>query len=129
MQNLIDYFRKHCRPTIRDGQVIDLVNQKGDLINLREKLTEVCSNLLEARQTFILVEIKTLEYDKHNTDKINVILYNSELLTKEFLVNVSEYTKNKLKNVVAKNVPNSLNKSTKYLNEVSKKNKRRGTLI
>lgn len=129
MQNLIDYFRKYCRPTIRDGQIIDLVNQNGELMNLRENLSEICSNLLQARQTFVLVEIKTLEYGIHKTDKIQLLLYNSELLTKELLVNVSEYTKNRLKKVAVKNLPNvSKKKRRGNLNEESKK-KRRGTLI
>lgn len=126
----MDFFRKNCREVVREGQIIDIVDVNGDLINLRENMTQFCSNKLEARQTYILVEVTTSEFRNHSTDKIQALLYNSQLLTIDFLKKVSQYTKNKMNKVIIKKEPKSTNNKLKMLAQsFNFKNIRRGTLI
>ncbi|RNA20220.1 hypothetical protein BpHYR1_019546 [Brachionus plicatilis] len=129
VQNVFDYFRRNCSKIIQEGQVIDVVDLNGNMMNLRENMNDFCSLKLNARQTYILVAVTTSQIRNHKTDKIQALLYQSELLTNEFLKKVSEYTKNKMNKMIIKNEQKITNR-IKMTNESSiLKYSRRGTLI
>ncbi|CAF0868251.1 unnamed protein product [Brachionus calyciflorus] len=94
-RHLLDYFYKACSDTVT-SQVIDIVDIEGNLKELREFKNEFCSNILQSRQIYILVEIKTAKFRHHSTDTLRPLLFDSELLTEKFYKKINDYKSTKM---------------------------------
>jgi hypothetical protein len=85
VQNILKYFKQKCPDLFNSNENIDLIDKDGNLKNIRLAInqTKLASELLQPRETYILVNVVAMDVPTYFT--CSPLLVDSELLTKELL--------------------------------------------